>query len=153
MKVVLLFYACIAKSPIIKLPITEPTGTTKKEDEPWDYEGRQWHLYSHILAKTYGWTLDYISQLQVHEAIAKIQEILTDEQLEHEFYYGLSEIAYPYDSSTKKSSFKPLDRPSWMRPKAKEIPRFKIPKSIMPMGVVVVDGVLPNEYLPKEIIN
>jgi len=61
-----------------------------------------------MLAKNYGWTLEYVSMLQVEEALAKIQEILVDEQLEHEFFYGLSEVAYSYDSSTKKSKFVPM---------------------------------------------
>lgn len=149
-KIVLLFYLCISKSPPIKLPLTSPTSEKYKE-EPWNYEGRIWHVYSHLLASNYGWSLEYISQLQVQEALATIQEILVDTQLEHEFYYGLSEIAYPYDKNTKKSIFKPLDRPHWMRPKAQPIPRFKIPKAVMPMGNVIMDNVLSNEFLPKEI--
>jgi len=152
LKIVLLFYACLSKSPIVKLPITSPS-FEKSKDEPWSYEGRIWYVYSNALASAYGWTLEYISQLHVDEALSMIQEVLVDGQLEHEFYYGLSEIAYPYDKNTKKSIFKPMERPHWMRPKAKPIPRFKIPKSVMPMGNVVSAGVLGEEYQPKEIIH
>lgn len=150
MRVINLFYVCLSKSPTIHLPILTPGGEENKP-EPWHYEGRSWHAYSHIIAKAYGWTLKEISQLQVGEALAKIQEIMVDEQLEREFLHGLSEIAYPYDKNTKKPEYKPLPRPHWMRPKAKPIPRFKIPKAVMPMGSVVMDGVLSEEYLPKPI--
>jgi hypothetical protein len=151
-KIVLLFYVCLSKSPHVELPLTSPTKETFK-DEPWSYDGRMWHIYSHILASAYGWTLEYISQLQVEEALAKIQEVLTETQLEHEFYYGLSEMAYPYDKNSKKSIFKPMDRPHWMRPTLQPIPRFKIAKSVMPVGNIVDAGVLSEEYLPKEIIH
>lgn len=151
-RVVFLFYVCLSKSPTVNFPITVPSNEKFKE-EPWNYEGRLWHVYSHILASSYGWSLEYISQLQVSEAIAKIQEIMTEAQLEREFYYGLSEIAYPYDKGSKKSIFKPLERPHWMRPKIQPIPRFKIPKAVMPMGNVVMNGVLSEEYQPKEIVH
>ena len=150
LRVVSLFYVCLSKSPIIHLPLLEPSGK-ESEPEPWDYEGRTWHSYSHIIAKAYGWTLKEISQLKVGDALAKIQEILTDEQLELEFHHHLSEISWQYDKNTKKSVYQPLDRPHWMRPKAKPIPRFKIPVSMMPMGNVEVDGVLSEEYQPKPI--
>lgn len=150
MRVINLFYVCLSKSPTIHLPILNPSGEESKT-EPWHYEGRTWHAYSHLLAKAYGWTLKEISQLQVGEALAKIQEILTDEQLDREFLHGLSEIAYPYNKNTKKSEFVPLPRPHWMRPKAKPIPRFKIPKATLPMGNVVTDGVLSDEYMPKPV--
>lgn len=147
------FYLELSKSPNLDLPITTPSNE-KQKDEAWDYPSRTWHIYSHLLAKTYGWALEYISQLQVEEALAKIQEIMTDEQLDREFEYGLSEMAYHYDKSTKTSKFVPLPRPHWMRPavKPQAIPRFKIPVNMLPMGVVVMKGVLPPELMPKEII-
>lgn len=149
-KVVAAFYQALSQSPIIKLPITSPTNEHSKSDEAWSYDGRMWHLYSHMLAKTYGWTLEYISQLRVSDALATIQEIITDDQLEREFYYGLSEVAYVYDKNSKTSKFKPLPRPSWMRPRVQpeKIKKFKIPASMIPMGNVITDA-LPEEYLPK----
>ena len=151
-KIVELFYLCISKSPSIKLPIVTPTDE-KFSKEPWDYANRTWHLYSHLIAKEYGWSLPEISRLQVVDALSMIQEIMVDKQLEREFYYGLSEIAYPYNEQTKKSIFKPLERPHWMRVKILPVPRFKIPKDMMPVGVVKIDGAIPEEYLPKEIIH
>ena len=151
-KVVLAFYISLARYTKLVLPMITPTSENFKE-EPWAYDGRTWHLYSHLLAKEYGWKLEYISQLQVEDALAKIQEIMVDSQLEREFYYGLSEIAYPYNSQTKKNHFKPLQRPHWMREKIQLVPRFKIPKEYMPQGVVMMDNVIPEEYLPKETLN
>ena len=154
-KIVELFYACLARSPKVDIPLTSPS-KEKFKDDPWTYEGRTWPLYSHLIAQAYGWTLKEISQLQVGSALSMIQEIMVDKQLEKEFQYGLSEIAYPYNKSTKKSVFKPLDRPYWMRPTFNpqiDIPRFKIPVGMMPEGVVVMDKVLPDEFLPKEVVH
>lgn len=150
-KLIQAFYTCISKSPHVELPLTRPSGE-KSKDEDWSYDGRMWHVYSHMLAKAYGWTLEYISLLQVGEALAKIQEILVDEQLEREFYYGLSEVAYAYDKSTKKSKFVPLPRPIWMRPKVEpeKIKKILIPVGMMPMGVVEIGNALPPDLLPKE---
>lgn len=142
------FYKVLSKSPKLDLPITKPNDDKPKE-ESWDYENRTWPLYSHLLAKSYGWTLEYISQLHVEEALATIQEILVEEQLDREFYYGLSEIAYVYDKNSKTSRFHPLPRPFWMRPKIKEIKKFPIPKAMLPFGVNYDS--LPEEYRPKEI--
>jgi hypothetical protein len=146
------FYLCVSKSPQVDLPITTPSNE-KSKDESWDYPSRTWHLYSHLLAKTYGWSLSEISQLRVEEALAKIQEIMVDDQLDREFQYGLSELAYHYDKNSKTSKFVPLPRPSWMRTKIQPIKKFLIPKSMLPVGNVISDGVLPPELMPKEIIH
>lgn len=149
-RIVSAFYLSVSKSPKIELPITTPTDEKSKEDD-WSYDGRTWHLYSHMLAKNYGWDLEYISCLPVIEALSKIQEIMVDEQLEHEFIYGLSENAYSYDKRTNKSTFVPLPRPHWMRKKIQPIKKTLIPASMMPMGMGIEDNVLPDEYLPKQI--
>lgn len=146
------FYLCISKSPVLDLPIISKSNEASKE-EPWDYSTRTWHLYSHLLAKTYGWSLSEISQLHVEEALAKIQEIIVDDQLDREFIYGLSEVAYHYDKNTKTSKFVPLPRPHWMRPKMQPVKKMLIPKSMMPVGNVVMEGVLPPELMPKEIVH
>lgn len=145
------FYLCLSKSPQVELPITRPTGE-KHKDEAWDYDERMWYSYAHMIAKSYGWDFGHISQLKVVDALAIIQEILVDEQLEHEFYYGLSEAAYSYDQATKKSKFVPLTRPHWMRPKVEpeKIEKILIPVSLMPMGVIDYANALPPELLPKE---
>jgi len=68
--------------------------------------------------------------------------MLVDDQLEKEWEWSLSELAYSYNSSTKKSEFKELPRPDWMDGKEiEEIKLIKIPKSMMPVGQVVrMDG-------------
>lgn len=148
-RIVSAFYSCISASPKVQLPITTPTDEVHKEDD-WSYPQRTWNLYSHMLCKTYGWDLEYVAQLDVFDALAHIQEIITDDQLEKEFYYGLSENAYSYDPRTKKSKFIPLPRPHWMRKKARPIQKFIIPASMIPSGVINMDA-LPDEYLPKAI--
>lgn len=155
LKIIELFYVCLSKNPKIDIPITH-FSQEKVKEEPWSYSERTWPLYVHTLAQAYGWTLKEISQLRVGIALGMIQEIMTDKQLEREFYYGLSEVAYPYNKNTNQSNFKPLDRPYWMRPTLdpkKDVPRFSIPKSMLPDGVVIMENVLPDEYLPKEIIH
>lgn len=151
MKAIELFYLVLSKSPKIELPLVTPTDEKNKE-EPWHYDGRLWHLYSHMLAKEYGWDLEYISALQVSEALAKIQEIITDEQLDREFQYGLSEMAYSYDKRTKKSRYNPMPRPHWMRAKIKPIERFLIPAYMLPVGNVDMKAI-PDEYKPKEVVH
>lgn len=146
------FYLCLSKLPKVDLPITSPSNEKSKE-ESWDYSARTWHLYSHLLAKAYGWTLEYISHLQVDEALSKIQEIIVEDQLDKEFMYSLSEIAYQYDKNTKTSKFVPLPRPHWMRTKVQPIKKFVMPKSSLPVGNVITEGVLPPEFMSKELIH
>lgn len=146
------FYLCLSQSPQVKLPLTSPNDEKLKE-ESWDYPERNWYLYSHLIAKSYGWTLETISNLRVEDALATIQEIIVDNQLEREFQHGLSEIAYQYDRNTKTSKFVPLPRPHWMRQKIMPIKKFKVPASMLPVGNVIADGVLPPELMPKEIIH
>ena len=149
--VVRAFYEILLKLPIVKLPITEPSPDTPVTDD-WDYPNRTWYLYSHLIAGAYGWSLEQISVLCVGDALAIIQEIMSEKQLDREFQYSLSEIAYPYDAQTKKSKFTPLPRPHWMRPKIQPIQKFNIPKMLMPMGSVNYAS-LPEEFKPKEIIH
>ena len=75
--------------------------------------------------------------------------VLTDKQLEREFYHSLSELSYEYIKSTKKSKLVPMTRPYWMlssihddRPLKKVPP---IPKSLLPVGNVVTLKERQNE--------
>lgn len=115
--------------PILKSPV-------KSAEVDWDYEERIWYLWLHVLAKNYGWTAEYIAEMDIDDAVALMQEILVDEQLEKEFVYMLSEVAYPYNENTKKSEFKPLPRPAWMT-KEHPQPRYKIPVRMMPVGTII----------------
>jgi len=109
--------------------------------EAWDYEGRTWYIWSNIFADKYGWDLKTISELDVDDAIALAQEIAVDEQLEREWQWITSEIAYQ-----TKDGFKPLERPDWMRynKAQREIPILKIRKDLMPSGVIIRYPGSPN---------
>jgi len=119
-----------------KIPLLVSKTNTKDEPVSWDYEGRNWYYWAHMLAKEYGWSLEQIGKLSVDDALAHIQEILVDEQLTREFQWTMTEIAYPYNASTKKSEFKPLPRPYFMWTKAPEIKKVKLLKKLQPIGVV-----------------
>jgi hypothetical protein len=136
--------------PVTNLPIMMLTAKDNRPKEAWEYEGRQWNVWSHLLAKHYGWTLEYISNLHVDEALGKIQEILTDEQLAREFQWGMSPNAYSYDERSKQSNLVPLDRPYWMKKKLQPIKKFKMPKDLLPIGNVDYNAV-DEESKPKAI--
>lgn len=106
----------------------------------WDYMGRSWYMWVNLLAHSYGWTIDCISNLEIDDGLALIQEVLIDEQIQKEWQWSLSEIAYPYNQTTKKSEFKPLPRPPWMTPKVEKIETFQIPAFLMPVGKVIDIG-------------
>lgn len=77
------------------------------------------------------------SELDPDDGVALLQEILTDDQLEKEWQWSLSEIAYPYNPDTKKSEFKNLPRPVWMQKEIrKPVKQIKIPASMLPVGIV-----------------
>ena len=128
----------VGKSSISSnIPLVTIEGPKQKE-EPWEYSGRSWYVYANMLAGAYGWDYEKIAKLDVADALALIQEILVDDQLEKEFYHHLSEISYVYDKSTKKSEYKKLPRPSWMvRQGVKNSKPVKIEKRLLPVGNVV----------------
>lgn len=138
-----LFYAIYLAnlpSPTLPLITSVPKESKKATKLEWDYPGRLWYFYAHLIAGAYGWTLDYIAELETDEALALVQEILTEEQLEKEFTWGLSEIAYSYNKATKSSSLRPLPRPAWMLPAFKDIKPMKIARDMLPQGLVLDAG-------------
>jgi len=118
----------------------------EEERERWEYDGRYVIQWIDLLAKEYGWTYDYISNLDINLVAHLIQEILVNDQLEKEWQYSLTEIAYKYDSGSKKSSLVPLNRPYWMRKEADAVIKTtKIKKSLLPHGVTSLAGIeTPN---------
>lgn len=122
-------------NPDDSLPILHAPKSNRDSDA--EYKGRTWSYFSHLLARSYGWTLEYIAELDVNEALGHIQEILTKEYLDQEFQHSLSEVAYVYNKSTKKSDYKPIPKPYWMRPIAKPIKKFRIKRSLLPVGYVI----------------
>jgi hypothetical protein len=90
-----------------------------------------------MLAKSYGWTLEYISNLTVQEALPKIQEILVEEQNNKEFLWIMSDRSATYNESTKTYQANPLPRPNWMSRHIdikKELKTTKIPTNFLPVG-------------------
>ncbi|MBU2051388.1 MAG: hypothetical protein KKH61_20765 [Gammaproteobacteria bacterium] len=121
--------------PTISFPIL----TTKQdhaEKYSWDYEGRTWYEWANIFSKKYGWSLEYSAELDVDDAIGLLQEMMVDDQLSKEWEWSLTEIAYPYNDKTKKSEFKPLQRPSWMEKEIEPPKIMKIPKHLLPVGII-----------------
>lgn len=103
----------------------------------WDYPGRTWFVWLHLLANAYGWSVNYIEYLDIDNAIALLQEILVDDQLKKEWEWSRSEIAYQYNENTKTSKFIPLERPEWMKAIPKPAKKVKIPSSMIPVGIVM----------------
>ena len=116
-----------------------------KLPDPWDYDERILYSWMHLLAKAYGWTIEYISDLDVDDAFALIQEISLEDQFQKEWEWGLSEIAYEPDQGTNKMHLRQLPRPNWMMQgnyhfkKEVERPKPSVPmrQDFIPPGVVV----------------
>lgn len=102
---------------------------------PYDYLGRQWALWVHKFASRYGWTPDEIWQLWPEEAGYYMQEIIVSEYDDADAQRALSQVTYRYNKSSKKYTWHPLPRPTWMvRGPAK--PR-RIRKTILPVGHII----------------
>lgn len=111
--------------------------TTKEAKPQFEYSGRMWALWIHKLASRYGWTRDYIFSLYPEEAACYLQEVLLSEYEDLEMKRLLSELSWKYDKQSKKSSFVPTPKPSWMIPEYKqEETIMKVPRVAMPAGVV-----------------
>lgn len=103
----------------------------------WDYPGRDWFIWLHLLAKEYSWDVEYISNLDVDNGIALLQEIMINNQMEKEWQWSMSEMAYSYNEQSKTSKFIPLERPDWMKPIPKPVEKVKIKTSAIPVGIVM----------------
>ena len=104
---------------------------------PWEYPERMRHFWIHFLAYAYKWSKEEIENIWPEEAFAYLQEIMAHEQSEREFAHSLSEIAYQYDSGSKKSRYKPLQRPAWMIARDPKTLIVKLPKELVPVGHIV----------------
>lgn len=123
-----------------KYPIIKPTGKEPSE-LPWEYDGRSEYFWVYVLSKNFGWSMEYIDNLDINQAIALLQEIEVDKQLEKEFVWNMSELAYPLQADGKTHKHKPLERPVWMveNPfiKYQQRERPKLNMKFMPVGNVV----------------
>lgn len=117
--------------PFIKYP---PENDNKAS---WDYETRNWWGLCHLIVKAFGWSIEYVSEMDVSDAMHIVQEIMIDDQLSKEWEWLLSERAVKYNENTKKSEPNPLPRPAWMNP-VPQIPKtIKIRKDFLPVGAIV----------------
>ncbi len=113
-------------------------GKSVGEKAPWDYDGRSWYIWLHLLAKNYGYPVEYIEEMDIDDAIGLSQESLVGDQLDMEKRWVMAEIAYSTDPTTKKTKFNPLSRPDWMEEdRRKEVEIMKIPKAFIPVGKVI----------------
>lgn len=120
-------------------------GQAKNETVPWDYAGHPWYFWAHTFAKAYSYSLEYIAEMNIDDALALMQEIETDNQLKMEWEWSMTEIAYPYNPTTQKSEFKPLTRPDWMKIKIEsdmsdKTKSVRLPMSMLPVGNVIRYG-------------
>jgi hypothetical protein len=127
--------AIAINSPTKPFPIL--TSQEEKEEKlPWEYAGRIWYFWLNLFANSYGWTKEYIEVLDIDDAIGLYQETLIDDQLQREWEWIGYEAAFPYNESTKKSSFKELIRPMWMMGITSKPKIIKMLKTLIPVGNV-----------------
>jgi hypothetical protein len=108
-----------------------------KEEVSWEYEGRTWYTYAHRIAREFGWSLEYIGELEVDDAFALMQEMMIENQLHKEWEWSLSDRSYGKDKNSGQWRHFPLPRPPWMEDKPKEPEKILIPKSLLPVGNVI----------------
>jgi len=133
--------------PKVSIPLLKPN-KQKNEKAVWDYQGRGYAMYIHIIASTYGWTQKYIDNLDVDVALALVQEIITDEQLDREFLWSMSDKNYIYNYQTKTGKANPLERPYFMQVEVLAPKKIMIPKSMMPVGAGTY-APQPEEKIPS----
>ena len=112
----------------------------KKGNESTKYETPTWYIWGNVIAKAYGWTLEYIADLDVETGIGLIQEILYDEQSEKEYLWNISDRSVGYNKDSKQSYLIPYEMPEWMRPPRETVfeepKKVKIKKGMLPMGPI-----------------
>lgn len=116
---------------------------TSEVDFPWDYEGRSFYAWVHLFADNYGWDIEYISNLDIDDAVALVQEISVEDQLHKEWEWSLSERSIKWDKKGK-GTFQPLGRPDWMQLPSQQLidktEKLKVPVSMIPAGIVTKLG-------------
>lgn len=113
---------------------TDPQG----KPTPYDYPGRGWAWQIHKLASRYGWSPAQVFGLWPEEAAAYLQEIMIAEYDEADERRSLSELAYHYDKNSKKSTFRPIPRPSWMKDDTSGQPKLRrVRRDMLPIGNII----------------
>lgn len=106
------------------------------KEPPYAYNNRFIVWWIHKLASRYGWSRNDIFELWPEEAAAYLQEIFLSEVEEWEQERSLSELAYKYDKTTKKSRFIPTPKPNWMVME-EETKTIRIRRDMLPMGEII----------------
>lgn len=145
------YLSSIECSPKLDLSIIsssrKPKDAPDAMPDPWEYDERTWYSWCNMLSKAYGWNIQYNAELDVDDAIALIQEISLEDQFEKEWEWSLTEVAYEYNKSTKKSKLRTLPRPDWMKRASRFVadeikkpkPVASVKPSFVPVGVVLLD--------------
>jgi hypothetical protein len=110
----------------------------KPRNEPWLYIGGEWYYWLHVFAETYDWQEEYIAELEIEKAFALMQEILVEKQLHQEWEYMMSDESVTSDDKGKTYHIRTLPRPDWMVPDIPKPRPTKVPKGMLPIGVVSV---------------
>jgi hypothetical protein len=127
---------------------------TEEIKNSWDFDNRWMTQWIDTFARTYHWELEKILSIPVNLAVYLMQELQVNSQLDREWDYSLTEMAYAYDQNTKKSKFVPLSRPHWMISGTSGIKKTKIRKDMLPYGVIQDlsgMGVFANEFNQQDI--
>jgi len=121
----------------IDLPFMR-TPVGKHEKEGYEYDYRSWWSWAFLFANRIGWSIEYIANLNVPDALYLYQEHLIKEYREQDWDWTLSERFVGYDTMTKKAKINALPKPAWMLAKPiKPVKPTKIPKFMMPSGIIV----------------
>lgn len=149
------FHAYTQVESLNKLPdeynfaIISFTSESKSRIVPWDNPLRTIIIWIHLIAKTYGWSRAEIEEMWPEEAIAFVQEIMADEHHEHAFSHSLSQMAYEYNKTTKKSHYRPMAKPAWMIGQDAETLITALKGDWIPVGEVVYPKDVDETLVPK----
>ena len=136
----------VAKDFVLVASLNTPKGQYPIFNQPKEqdisrvrYNNWLWFMWANVMMTQYGWDLEYVSNLDIDDAISLIQEIQISTQDEREWEWVLSEKSVGYDERTKKSKFVPYDKPKWMqKPKEQIVPRkIKIDPKMLPSGLIL----------------
>lgn len=129
--------------PKIDFPIFH--SKEKTEQVVIEYPEREWYFWLHTMCSWYHWTILQVQEMEIEDAFGLLQEGLINKQQDREWQYSLTELAYPYDSNSKTSTFKPLKKPDWMTIMKDLTPKkTMIRKDMMPQGSIIDLGALYN---------
>lgn len=122
-------------------PFIDKTFSEKDNEFLFTYPTRLWWMWAYKFARLFGWSLEYIENLDVETALYLYQEFLVDDQKRMEWEWACSQNSIGYDDITKKSVPIKLPRPKWMEKSSDDrilerIKPAKIPKYMMPQGEI-----------------